>query len=57
VKRYGKRKALASRIGTSTDAKECLKITEKRVSIPAIVTYDDIDMIEVTTYYVTKNSL
>ena len=49
-----RRKALESRSGTPTDAKECLKIIEKRVTVSRVVAYGDVDIIEVKAYYVLK---
>jgi hypothetical protein len=45
---------LAERNGTPSQAKEYLKIIERRISVPSLVICGNNSMIEVTAYYVLK---
>ena len=49
-----RRKILAKTEGTPTQAKEYLKIVERRISVPSLVICGNNSMIEVTAYYVLK---
>ena len=42
------------RIGTPTEAKDCLRIDQRRISVPTIRTFGDTETIEITAYFVLR---